>query len=483
MLHRSHQQPAHAIHPSSGIHKGRRSALQWRQILILALVALVAAGSIAERKIAAADEQLTVHTYVPIAIAEIPTVFGLNVSRLTPERGLDDIVALGTTWVRGNSLLWRDVEPVEGRAYKWDAPNVQTLEQEMINASQRKLNLIVIVRGSPHWATKPYSVDCAPINPGKYARFAAFMAAAVERYSKPPYNVEFWEIGNEPDAYIFSYDSEYGCWGIPNDPYYGGRAYGALLNAVYPAMKAAAPEINILNGGLLLDHPYDPTSSNGHVARFLEGVFVAGASASFDILSFHSYSYYNGTVDGTRGPTDWKVGYLRQLMLTYNVAQKPMIDTEAALLCPTLTIECRLAQADALGRYYVRAIDDGLLGHMWYIYDSDAFNNTALVEPTNISVQRTAFLAYKHASALLGGARLLGPLTGQVAGVEGYRFIKGARMITAFWSDTSKLATIPTQPGTTATCTDRDGEPIMCDNIDGQVTLFTQSGPTYVVEQ
>ena len=40
-----------------------------------------------------------------------------------------------------------------------------------------ELRLIMIVQSSPRWATAPYAVDCAPINPSKYACFAAFMAA------------------------------------------------------------------------------------------------------------------------------------------------------------------------------------------------------------------------------------------------------------------------------------------------------------------
>ena len=41
---------------------------------------------------------------------------------------------------------------------------------------------------------------------------------------------------------------------------------------------------------------------------------------------------------------------------------------------------------------------------------------------------------------LLTGARLLGPLTGQAAGIEGYRFASGARTITAFWSNSEQIA-------------------------------------------
>jgi hypothetical protein len=422
-------------------------------------------------------------TYLPAMHMQTQPIFGLGATRLTPERGLDGLIASGASWVRASNLLWRDVEPVEGGAYHWDAPSVQLVEQELLAAGTHSLKLILVIRASPTWATAPYQADCAPINPAKYARFAAFLAAAVDRYSKPPYNVEFWEIGNEPDAPIFPSNAGFGCWGVTSDPYYGGRAYGAMLKVIYPAMKARAGQISVLNGGLLLDKPYNASNGSGRIARFLEGIFIAGAGASFDILSFHSYSFYNNTVDGSRGATDWKVGYLRELMDRYGVPRKPMLNTEAALLCQVATPACSESQANALGRFYIRAIADDLLGHLWYVYDSDEFNHTALVEPSNVSVQRPIYQAYRQVATQLTGARLLGPLTGQANGIEGYRFASGGRTITALWSNSEQIAIVPAQPGAEVTCADRGGEPIVCANVDGAVQLSTRPGPLFVIER
>jgi hypothetical protein len=446
------------------------------------LIAALLLASATDRPHTAAANTGVYTTYLPSVVAQTQMVFGLDATSLTPARGLDGLLASGTSWVRASNLFWRDVEPVEGGDYHWDAPSVQLVEQEMLAASQHGLKLILVIRASPTWATAPYQANCAPINPSKYARFAAFLAAAVDRYSKPPYNVMYWEIGNEPDAPIFPSDAGFGCWGVTSDPYYGGRAYGAMLKVIYPAMKARAGQINVLNGGLLLDLPYNPQNGSGRIARFLEGIFVAGAGASFDILSFHSYSFYNDTVDGTRGATDWKVGYLRGLMDRYSIPRKPMLNTEAALLCTTVTAACSEAQANAIGRFYIRAIADDLLGHLWYIYDSDEFNHTALVEPSDVTVQRPIYHAFRQVATLLNGARLLGPLEGQAPGIEGYRFASGIRTITAFWSDSEQIAVIPAQPGAEVTCADRGGEPIACTNMDGAVQLIARPGPLFVIE-
>ena len=451
-------------------------------LLGLIIAALLLASVTGRPRSAVADTGLYT-TYLPSISVQTQPIFGMDATSLTPEHGLDGLVASGASWVRAGSLFWRDAEPVEGGEYHWDVPSVQLVEQEMLAAGTHGLKLILVIRSSPAWATAPYKADCAPINPAKYARFAAFLAAAVDRYSKPPYNVEFWEIGNEPDAPIFPVDAGYGCWGVTSDPYYGGRAYGAMLKVVYPAMKARAGQISVLNGGLLLDQPYNAGTGSGRMARFLEGIFVAGAGASFDILSFHSYSFYNNTVDGSRGATDWKVGYLRELMDRYGVPRKPMLNTEAALLCTTTTPACSEAQANAIGRFYIRAIADGLLGHLWYVYDSDDFNHTALVEPADVSVQRPIYQAYRQVAALLTGARLLGPLAGQAAGIEGYRFASGTRTITVFWSNSEQTAVVPAQPGAEVACTDRSGEPIVCANVDGAVQLTARPGPLFVIER
>jgi hypothetical protein len=395
-------------------------------------------------------------------------------SSIAPERGFDSLLAAGVTWIRSNNtLLWRDVEPIEGAGYQWNTPPMQRIEQEMIRASQAGLKFIMIVRGSPRWATTPYKADCAPIHPTKYARFAAFMAAAVARYSQPPYNVAYWQIGNEPDAFIFSKDSGYGCWGVRTDPYYGGRAYGDMLKVVYPAMKAANPSIQVMHGSLLLDRPYNPQTGSGLSARFLEGVFLAGAADSFDILPYNAY--YWG--DDLNSP-DWKTPYLDNLQQNYNVPRKPMLMTETGLLCDP---HCPKLQAYAVGRYYARALSYDLLGSMWYIYDSDEFHHTAIVEPLNPAQPRPAYHAYRHAVSLLKGATYTGALEGQPDGIEGYRFTRAGALLTVFWSSEAQPISISVDPDATVECTAWDGAPLPCSNNAGVVALSADLGPIYVL--
>src|SRR5436190_1935611 len=121
----------------------------------LIIAALLLAGVTGRPRSAAADTGLH-RLYLPWMIVQTQTIFGLNATSLTPERGLDGLVASGAGWVRARTLPWRDVEPVEGGEYHWDAPSVQLAEQEMLTAGTYGLKLILLVRSSPTWATAPY---------------------------------------------------------------------------------------------------------------------------------------------------------------------------------------------------------------------------------------------------------------------------------------------------------------------------------------
>ena len=453
------------------------------------LLALVAAAVLAPGVAAPTASQSPIGTtiYLPLAALDrspLPgapnSAFGMVMSAVSSQRGLDGALAAGATWIRSNNnLRWRDVEPVEGGGYNWSAPSVKLVEQEILAANQRNLTTILLVRSSPRWATKPYKSDCAPISPDKYASFAAFLAAAVERYSKPPFNVAFWQIGNEPDAYLASSDQGYGCWGIRSDPYYGGRAYGEMLKVVYPAIKAANPSVQVMHGSLLLDRPYDPETGKGLSARFLEGVFLAGAAQSFDVLPFNAYWW---TLDQMPDAADWKAKYLIDLQASYGVPRKPMIATETGLLCSKESAKCQQQQAYAVGRYYARAIGYDLLGALWYIYDSDSFYYTALVDPANVSAPRPAYYAYRQAAAMLAGARYLGGLAGQPSGVEGHWLARpDGTSVVVVWSDPAQPIAVPVKPGAAVECSGWDGAPLPCANDGGAVALTAQPGPTYVL--
>ena len=154
-----------------------------------------------------------------------------------------------------------------------------------------------------------------------------------------------------------------------------------------------------------------------------------------------------------------------------------MLMTETGLLCDP---GCPKLQAYAVGRYYTRALSLDLLGTMWYIYDSDGFHNTAMVEPQDPARHRPAYQAYQHAVRQLKGVTYAGALTGQPSGIEGYRFARPDGALTVFWSSKAQPVSIPVDPSATVTCTAWDGAPLPCSNIAGSVALPADLGPIYL---
>ena len=98
-----------------------------------------------------------------------------------------------------------------------------------------------------------------PANPQEYA---AFVGALAQHFGT---KVAAYEIWNEEDSS--------GWWaGGPNP-----AAYTQLLEATYPAVKAADPSATVVLGGL-----------TGNDFEFLEGVYAAGGKGSFDAVGVHT---------------------------------------------------------------------------------------------------------------------------------------------------------------------------------------------------
>lgn len=109
------------------------------------------------------------------------------------------------------------------------------------DASAKGLLPLVNISGNPDWAA---TTSCGPISPAYLPEFASFLSALVNRYSKPPYNVHYWEIYNEPDNTDVNRAWLGGCWGGK------GKEYGDMLKTAYPAIKAADPDAEVMLGSI-----------------------------------------------------------------------------------------------------------------------------------------------------------------------------------------------------------------------------------------
>jgi len=385
------------------------------------------------------------------APAFIETPFGVEVKPLSDLPGLQEIADAGTSFTRLNGILWANVEPVEG-ARNWSA--LAGKDNQLKKAAEKGLRVVLVVRHTPSWAQKVPGYFCGPIKPAKLAAFANFMKDLVARYSSAPYHVKYWELYNEPDispGLVPSNTSPFGCWGDVSDPYYGGGYYAEMLKVVYPKIKEADPEAQMLIGGVLLScNPATGKCSSDEevlASKFLEGILVNQGGNFFDGVAFHNYDIYMfqlGAYWSRKWDSKWdttgpaliaKAQFINNLLVNYNASGKFLMNSETALLCgasgdppggpgceSTPDSGYELTKAYYITESYVAAIAEGLRANIWYSHMG--WRNSGLLY-TDFS-PRPALLAYRFARQMLGDATYLGPIvdqdTGGVGGLQGYKF-------------------------------------------------------------
>jgi hypothetical protein len=424
-----------------------------------------AVNTTAASSVAAAPE-VTRSVYLPLTLARFPlqNIFGAEAGPFTAQGQFDLLKGLRGAWTRRNSIEWSSVEPTEGTR-NWSV--LADFEQELINASNEGITPLIIVSSTPAWAQKVAGSFCGPVAPAKYGAFASFMKELVIRYSAAPYNVKYWEVGNEIDVDPGDVpgNSVYGCWGDKTDAYYGGGAYANALKAIYPAIKVADPMAQVLIGGLLMDSPNDNCATNNCPARFFEGFLRGGGGTAFDGVNFHGYDSYdaeNGTLGkyrngnwngfwNTTGPSFvLKLQFLRQKMSTYAVIGKYFINSETSLIClyrKEQAFRCETADFETTKAYYVPlsyayALREGLRANIWYNLRG-GWNSSGLLDGAGAPLP--AYNAIKLARTKLQDAvfvREFAPVTG----VKAFEFTRGNVKLWVVWSFDGASHTVSLSP-------------------------------------
>jgi hypothetical protein len=379
-------------------------------------------------------------------INPLPTIFGVEMFHLTDTSGAQQMFAAGTSWMRfsWSGVQWSQVEAQQG-IYDWSA--LSQLDNDLKIAAQHQVQALVVVRGTPDWAQQVPGAACGPILADKLGAFADFMYALVSRYRQAPYNIRYWEIWNEPDVAPdqVAPDSVWGCWGDPAAEYYGGRYFGEMLSTIYPRIKEADPQAQVILGGLILDCDPDnpPTGKDCSSSKFFEGVLRNGNGANFDGVAFHAYDYYMGSLGSYFNPnwhSAWntsgsvsnaKEEYLRNLLVKFDISGKFLMNTENALLCDICagneTFET--TKAYYLTQVYGSAIANGLEANIWHkVFD---WRGSGLLN-TDLS-PRPAYTAFQFARRELASALYRRQIV-EYPGVKGFEFQRGSQFIWLVWS-------------------------------------------------
>jgi len=179
---------------------------------------------------------------------------------------LDHLKDMGVNDIR-IAVPWVYLQPQDNENYNWSK-----MDYVVHAASERGMNIVGVLSGTPTWAGFPLNGHS---DPADYARFAAAVASRYNDTSTIG-AIDDYEIWNEPNGALFY------------NPV-SAAAYTKMLQAAYPAIKANNPNATVIAGVL----GAVKTISGISVApqTFLKQMYAAGAGDYFDALSYHPYHY------------------------------------------------------------------------------------------------------------------------------------------------------------------------------------------------
>jgi hypothetical protein len=237
-------------------------------------------------------------------------------TRLTDEvepwkikRTLEMVREMGAPWIV-EYFPWAYIEETRGR-YNW-----VHADQVIDHANRQGLTVIARLGFVPEWA-RPKETTPLYLDEENFPAFAEFAAQFVDRYRGKVAYVIIW---NEPNLSLE--------WGYtPAD----AAKYVAMLRTVYPAIKAANPEVQVLAGALAptLAPPGSPDGVND--LHFLQAMYDAGAADYFDILSIHAYGWsFDADEPAAADLIKFRrAELLRAIMVANGDEEKPAMITEA----------------------------------------------------------------------------------------------------------------------------------------------------------
>jgi hypothetical protein len=222
-----------------------------------------------------------------------------------------------------------------------------------------------------------------------------------------------------------------------------------MLKQVYPQVKAANPQAQVLVGGLLLDcDPVNPPAGEQCIpAGYLEGILRNGGGDFFDGVSYHAYDYYTGPFEygNIKWNSNWdssgpvvisKARFLRSVLAAYRHPEKYLLNTEAGILCgrDASEPECQTEEFALTKAYYIAQANvsgaaEGLRANIWY--SLTGWRGTALVDAKR--KPNSAYTAFQFSAAQLKAAAFVRMIS-DYPGVRGYEFLRDGKKVYCLWS-------------------------------------------------
>ena len=250
----------------------------------------------------------------PQVVTTTRPILGVH-TRLTDEveewkiqRSLRMVREMGASWIV-EFFPWAYYQAADG-SVAWEHP-----DQVVGHAAANGLTVVARLGYTPDWA-RPADTPMTYLDATAYDDFATFAAAFAARYRG---RVQYLIVGNEPNL---SFE-----WGYratqPND-------YVELLRAVYPAVKAANPDMIVLAGALAPNLEPDGSPWAINDLTYLRGMYAAGAADFFDGLAAHAYglTFPAGATPAPDVLNFRRIELLREIMVEYGDEATPIYITE-----------------------------------------------------------------------------------------------------------------------------------------------------------
>ena len=245
--------------------------------LLIVTVIVVSSASLLSRLLA--NDSLMLGP--PRQVVSINSKMGIH-TRLTDEveeakikQSLEMVREMGASWIV-EYFPWAYVEREPG-VFKW-----KHSDMVIQHAHHQGLKVVARLGFVPEWARPPETTPLY-LDEENFEAFGRYAAEFAARYQEQVGYIIIW---NEPNLSLE--------WGFqPVDP----AKYVRMLQVVYPMIKAANPNVQVLAGALAptLALPGDPNGMND--LDFLQRMYDAGAAPYFDALAIHAYGWHSAPDD------------------------------------------------------------------------------------------------------------------------------------------------------------------------------------------
>ncbi len=439
----------------------RRIRLRWSASLLLLMLSIASLATpqaaLAEPETPGADGSIYMPASMKESCKELKSAGLLGVQ---PYGGVNsgstlekDLMESGASWVR-LAFVWSQVEPDNTTPDKYDWAHTDALAAL---AYERCWPVVFLLTDNPEWASL---LAEGPLTRAADSELAQFMGAMAERYDGDGVDdapgspkVFYFEMYNEPDAGALGVQER---WGN-----YGDR-YAAMLKAVYPAIKQANPQAQVVFGGIAFDFFSDsanPADAGPFVRKFFDDVLANGGGPYFDLMNYHFYPLFGW--NWTKNfPSDGpglleKTEAVRAIMRKYNV-DKPVIITEMGwhnngdAPYGSNTLQVRMVQ-----QLYTQAMAARIpMAAWWPLADpggSYAYNSGLVTNGESGPIRRKpAYVAYQVFAREISSTTFVAEIAAGTD-VKVYQFRDSAKNRTIYvaWTNPTDLATVfgsPTTP-------------------------------------